>query len=72
MPRKKLAPEVIDFLRKIGSKGGKNAAASMTPEQRIARARKAVNSSTPEERSERARKAVAAREALRKARKRAR
>jgi len=50
VPRKKLPPEVLDFFRKQGSKGGKKSAASLTPE----------------ERAERARKAVAAREAKRK------
>jgi hypothetical protein len=66
VPKKKLPPEVVEFFRKQGSKGGKKAAASMTSEQRTARARKAAKSMTPEQRSERARKAVAAREARRK------
>lgn len=46
MARKKLPPEVLEFFRKQGTRGGKiggkKAAASMTPEQRSARARKAV------------------------------
>lgn len=66
MPRKKLPPEVLDFFRKQGSKGGKKSAASLTPEERAARARHAAASMTPDERAERARKAVAAREAKRK------
>ena len=53
MGRKKLPPEILEFFRKQGKRGGKiggkMAAASMTAE----------------ERSERARKAVAAREAKR-------
>lgn len=68
MPKKKLPPEVLEFFRKQGSKGGKKAAASMTAAQRKARARKAAESMTPEERSARASKAVAAREAKRKKR----
>jgi hypothetical protein len=66
VPKKKLPPEVIEFFRMQGSRGGKKAAASMTAAQRKARARKAAASMTPEERSERARKAVAAREAKRR------
>ena len=69
--RKKLPPDVLAFFRKQGSRGGKKAAASMSPEQLVARARKAAASAaasmTPEERVRRARKAVAAREAKRKA-----
>jgi len=68
VPKKKLPPEVLEFFRKQGSKGGKKAAASMTAAQRKARARKAAESMTPEERSARASKAVAAREAKRKKR----
>ena len=63
---KKLPSEVLEFFRKQGSKGGKKAAASMTPAERTTRARKAAASMTPESRRERARKAVAAREAKRK------
>lgn len=66
MPRKKLPPEVMEFFRKQGSKGGKKAAASMTPEERTARAKNAAASMTPAERRARALKAVAAREAKRK------
>jgi len=64
MMRKKIPADVLEWFRKQGakggaiggSKGGKMAAANMTPEQRIARAKKAV----------------AAREAKRAARKRSR
>jgi hypothetical protein len=46
MPQKKIPKEVSEFLRKAGlkggSKGGKAAAANMTPEQRAERARKAA------------------------------
>jgi hypothetical protein len=64
MARKKLPPDVLEWFRKQGakggaiggSKGGKTAAANLTPEQRVARAKKAV----------------AVREARRAARKRAR
>lgn len=49
MATKKLPPEVLDFFRKQGAKGGrlggseggKKAAAGMTPEERIERAKKA-------------------------------
>lgn len=49
MAKKKLPPEVLDFFRKQGakggrlggSKGGKKAAEAMTPEERSARAKKA-------------------------------
>jgi hypothetical protein len=34
-------PEVVKYLAEIASKGGRKAAANMTPAQRIARARKA-------------------------------
>jgi hypothetical protein len=66
MAKKKLPPDVLDYFRKEGSRGGKKAAASLTPEQRTARAQKAALALSPKERSERARKAVAAREAKRK------
>lgn len=66
VPRKKLPPEVMEFFRKQGSKGGKKAAASMTPAERTARAKNAAASMTPAERRARALKAVAAREAKRK------
>jgi hypothetical protein len=65
--RKKLAPEVLDFFRKQGSKGGKKAAASMTPEARVARAKAAAAAMTPEQRALRAKKASAAAVASRKA-----
>ena len=50
MGKAKLPPEVLDYFRKQGAKGGKlggsaggtKAASNMTPEQRIARAQKAV------------------------------
>jgi hypothetical protein len=46
MPRKKLPPEILDFFRKQGAKGGKKGgtarAERMTPEQRSEAARKAV------------------------------
>jgi hypothetical protein len=61
MATKKLPAEVLEFFRKHGSKGGRKAAAAMTPEERVARARKAAMSMTPEERIARAKKAVAAR-----------
>ena len=69
MPRKKLPPEILDFFRRQGSKGGKIAAARMTPEARVARAKKAAESMTPEERSARAKKAAAVAVAVREAKK---
>jgi len=46
MARKKLPPEVLEFFRKQGAKGGriggKRSLETMTPEQRSARAKKAV------------------------------
>ena len=66
MPGRIFSASTLDFLRRKGSEGGKKAAASMTPEQRTARAKKAALSGTPEKRSERARNAVSAREAARK------
>jgi hypothetical protein len=67
----KLSPKVAEFFREQGSKGGKKSAASFTPEERIARAkkasRKAVAAMTAEQRRARALKGVAAREAKRKA-----
>lgn len=65
VPRTKLPPEAIEYFRKQGSKGGKKAAALMTPEERTARAKNAAASMTPAERRARALKAVAAREAKR-------
>jgi hypothetical protein len=61
----KLPPDVLDYFRKQGSKGGKKSAAAMTPEQRQERARRAAESLTKAQRIERARKAVQAREAKR-------
>jgi hypothetical protein len=51
---KKLPPEVLEFFRKQGAKGGKIGG------------KRSLETMTPEQRSERARKAVAAREAKRK------
>lgn len=46
MPRKKLSPDVLDYFRKQGAKGGKIGgtlrAERMSPEQRSEAARKAV------------------------------
>jgi hypothetical protein len=67
VPKKKLPPDILEFFRKQGSKGGKIAAAAMTPEARVARAKKAAESMTPEERTSRAKKAAAAAVAVRKA-----
>jgi hypothetical protein len=66
--KKKLPPDVLDFFRKQGSKGGKKSAAALSPGERSARAKKAAEaqSLTPEQRRARALKAVAAREARRK------
>jgi hypothetical protein len=66
MAKRKLPPDILDYFKKAGSRGGKKAAASMTADQRSARAKKAALALSPAERSERARKAVAAREAKRK------
>jgi hypothetical protein len=66
MAKKKLPPDVLDYFKKEGRRGGKKAAASLTPEERSARAKKAALALPPAERSERARKAVAAREAKRR------
>jgi hypothetical protein len=53
--------ELKQYLAKIGRKGGRKAAANMTPEERSERARNATAALTPKQRSERARKAVMAR-----------
>ncbi|MBZ5607252.1 MAG: hypothetical protein LAP38_03270 [Acidobacteriia bacterium] len=70
MPRKKLPPDVLEFFRKQGRKGGKRSAAALTPEERHARAVKASKAAsenmTAEEKRARALRAVAAREAKRK------
>lgn len=42
MAKKKLPEEALEFFRKQGRKGGRKLAASMTAEERSARARKAV------------------------------
>jgi hypothetical protein len=64
----KLPPNVAEFFRKDGSRGGKKSAASLTPEERVARAKKAVAavSLTSAQRRASALKVVAAREAKRK------
>jgi hypothetical protein len=45
MAKKKLPPEILEFFRKHGTKGGKlggkRAAENMTPAERVARAKKA-------------------------------
>jgi hypothetical protein len=66
MPGMKLPPEIVELFRKRGSKGGKAAAARMTPEARVARAKHAAASMTPEERTAHAKKAAAVRWAKRK------
>jgi hypothetical protein len=66
MAKRKLPSDILDYFKKEGSRGGKKAAASLTPEQRSARAQKAALTLSPRERSDRARKAVAAREAKRR------
>lgn len=67
----KLPDDIAKFFREAGRRGGKKAAESLTPAERVARAKKAsktaAKSMTAEQRRERARKAVAAREAKRKA-----
>lgn len=68
MAKRLLPPEVLEYFRKQGAKGGRKAAQSMTAEQRIARSQAANNALTPEQRVERSKKAVAAREKLRKQR----
>ena len=52
---KRLPPDVLEYFRKQGAKGGKIGG------------KRSLETMTPEERSERARKAVAAREAKRAA-----
>jgi len=54
MPKKRLPPDVLEFFRKQGAKGGKIGG------------KRSLETMTPKERTERARKAVAAREANRK------
>jgi hypothetical protein len=68
MKPKKLPPDVAEFFRRQGSRGGKKAAESLTAEERKERARKAPMALSADERKERAQKAVAAREAKRKRR----
>lgn len=64
----------LEFFKKQGSRGGRKSAASLTAEERSARARKAALAQklTPAQRVARAKKAVAAREAKRKAKRVAR
>ena len=66
MPKKMLPPDILEYFKKQGSRGGKKGAKSLTAEQRKARAKKASLALSPEQRSQRARKAVATREAKRK------
>jgi hypothetical protein len=68
MAKPKLPPEVAEFFREQGRRGGKKSAKTLSPEERVARARKASTAAkkaiarlTPEERRARALKAVAAR-----------
>jgi hypothetical protein len=56
--KRKLPPEVLEYFRKEGAKGGKIGG-------KIG-GKRSLETMTPEERSERARKAVAVREAKRK------
>jgi hypothetical protein len=58
MPKKKLPPDVLEYFRRQGAKGG------------AVGGRIAAENMTPVERSDRARKAVAARELKRKAKQR--
>ena len=50
MATKKLPPEVLEYLRKQGAKGGKiggkRSLETMTPEERAARAKKAADAAT--------------------------
>ena len=50
MAKSKLPPEVLDFFRKQGAKGGKiggkRSLETMTPEERSARAKKASDAAT--------------------------
>lgn len=57
MPKKKLPPEILEYFKKQGAKGGKKGWS------------KAWEQLTPEQRSAKAKKAVQAREAKRKKRK---
>jgi hypothetical protein len=57
MPRKKLPPEILEFFKKQGAKGGKKGgaarAANMTPEQRSQAAREAVKARWAKEEAKR-------------------
>ena len=44
--KKNLPPEIMEYFREQGARGGKAAAGSMTPEQRAARAKKAADAAT--------------------------
>jgi hypothetical protein len=63
MAKKKLPPEVLEYFRKEGTKGGKRRAANLTPEQRSAIAKKAVD-------AREAKRAAAAKAPVKRARKR--
>lgn len=58
MAKKKLPPDVLEYFRKQGAKGGKVGG-------KIG-GKRSLETMTPEQRTERARKAVAAREAKKK------
>jgi hypothetical protein len=55
MPRKNLPPEVLEFFKRQGARGGKKGgtarAANMTPEQRSEAAREAVKARWAKEKS---------------------
>jgi hypothetical protein len=57
MVRKKLSPDVLEFFKKQGAKGGKiggtKRAANMTPEQRSEAARNAVKARWAKQKEER-------------------
>lgn len=42
MAKNRLPDAALDFFRKQGAKGGKKGSESLTPEERVARAKKAV------------------------------
>lgn len=73
---KKLPPEALEFFRKQGSKGGKVGSkrlwASLSEEERTARAKSAAQKMTPEARVARAKKAALAAKKKRKAAKKKR
>jgi hypothetical protein len=63
MAKKKLPPEVLEWFRKQGAKGGKIGGKAGG----LIGGKRSLETMTPEQRSERAKKAVAAREAKRQA-----